>query len=100
MTSSISGSTAKAKASTIASNVEAMKNGTPVITFDSGGSPEILTKETGFVIKRGDYDELANAVLSLNKNSDREQKCINRSSCFSDSKMLKEYLSIYESFEK
>ena len=35
-------------------NIEALACGTPVITYDTGGSPEAVDKSTGFVVDKGD----------------------------------------------
>lgn len=37
-------------------NIEALSCGTPVITYDTGGSSESIDAETGFTIKPGDID--------------------------------------------
>ncbi len=43
-------------------NLESLACGTPIITFDTGGSVEAVGKDTGFVIKQGDLGELRQAV--------------------------------------
>lgn len=35
-------------------NLEAMACGTPVITYRTGGSPEVITQKNGYVIEKGD----------------------------------------------
>lgn len=81
-------------------NVESMLNGTPVITFNSGGSPEIITEKTGTVIERGDYEGLVNAIIFSKKTSEIENQCVKRALLFTDERMSKEYIKVYESFEK
>lgn len=46
-------------------NIEAMACGTPVITFDSGGSPESVTPLTGVVVPPGDIQGLVSAVIGI-----------------------------------
>lgn len=48
-------------------NLEAIACGTPVITYNTGGSPESVLKENGFVVEQG---ELASVVEIVNKLSE------------------------------
>lgn len=50
-------------------NIEALACGTPVITFDTGGSPEAIDKKTGIVIEQGNMEELRQAVDEIKRNS-------------------------------
>lgn len=43
-------------------NLEAVACGTPVVTYRTGGSPESITPQTGFVVDQGDVDGLADAL--------------------------------------
>ena len=43
-------------------NLEALACGTPVITFDTGGSPEAVDDQTGIVVEKGDLEGLIKAV--------------------------------------
>lgn len=80
-------------------NMEALACGTPVITYKTGGSPEIIDDNTGIVIKQGDLDGLVEAINSISeKDKDhykdacrhRAQKLFDKNMCF------KEYLNLYE----
>lgn len=57
-------------------NLEALACGTPVITFNTGGSPESLNDSCGIIVEKGNVNELINAILSLENNSN-----ITRESC-------------------
>lgn len=48
-------------------NLEALACGTPVITFNTGGSPESLTKECGIVVEKGNYKELLDAIYKVDE---------------------------------
>jgi glycosyltransferase involved in cell wall biosynthesis len=43
-------------------NMEALACGTPVITYRTGGSPESISEDTGFVVAQGDVEGLYRAV--------------------------------------
>src|SRR5699024_3984944 len=62
-------------------NIEALACGTPVITFNTGGSPEVVDKYTGIVIEQGNIEELYAEILKI-KNKGKKiytESCINRS---------------------
>ena len=46
-------------------NLEALACGTPIVTFNTGGSAEVVTSETGIVVDKGDMDGLLSAVRSI-----------------------------------
>ena len=48
-------------------NLEALACGTPVLTYRTGGSPEAVTEETGWVVEQGDVEGMATIVNSLEK---------------------------------
>lgn len=55
--------------------LEAMSCGTPVITTNVGGNPDaVINGETGFIINVGDYETLANKILTLLKDSELRRK--------------------------
>ena len=80
-------------------NMEALACGTPVITYKTGGSPEIIDDNTGVVVKQGNLDGLVEAIKSISEKSkdhykdvcwQRAQKLFDKDTCF------KEYLNLYE----
>ena len=48
-------------------NIEALACGTPIITYQTGGSPEIVKKCGGFVIKQGNVLEIVSKCRNLKK---------------------------------
>ena len=44
-------------------NIEALACSTPVITFDSGGSPECVAPDCGAVVPAGDIDAMEREIL-------------------------------------
>ncbi len=70
-------------------NLEAQACGTPVITYNTGGSPESLSDGCGAVIEKGDINGLFNCIVKNNlKTSNRV--------CFDKSLRCSEYIRIYE----
>jgi len=57
-------------------NMEALSSGTPVITYDSCGSPElVLEGQTGYIVKQADVLSLIKAIVAI------KDKKINRVTC-------------------
>jgi glycosyltransferase involved in cell wall biosynthesis len=54
--------------------IEAMAHGLPVITTDVGGSPDLLTPETGILIPPGDSASLADAMQRLAADPDLRRR--------------------------
>lgn len=77
-------------------NVEALACGTPVITFNSGGSPECINKTCGIVVEKDDLFNSINSIDELlNKRVDKEM-CINRAFLFKKNEKYQEYINLYE----
>lgn len=63
-------------------NLESIACGTPVVTFDVGGSGEtVLNNINGIVVDSGNLDAMVDAIIAV-----CEQKCIKREDCLSTSK--------------
>lgn len=77
-------------------NIEAIACGTPVITYDTGGSSEMIDETCGVSICRGNYAELLKSIIEL-KESHRLKKedCINRSKIYSQYDKFLEYVELY-----
>lgn len=86
-------------------NIESISFGTPVISYETGGSPEIYDSESGITIKKYDYVEFSRTINSLKDNYYFDyKKIIKRSKQFSKEIMISKYTdlynSIFESFSK
>ncbi len=46
-------------------NIEALACGTPVVTYNTGGSPEAIDENTGIVVEKGNIEELAGAIKNI-----------------------------------
>lgn len=94
-------------------NLEALACGTPVVTFETGGSPESLNPSCGKVVKRGNFDRLLSAVEEVlavveeqKMNPDRAgylysvKACRARAYTFQKEERYGEYLKLYEQMKK
>lgn len=78
-------------------NLEALACGTPVITFNTGGSPESITEKCGIVVEKGNMGQLKEAILSLDKKTEiTSLACRERAMEFDRSLRFKEYLKLYK----
>jgi glycosyltransferase involved in cell wall biosynthesis len=78
-------------------NIEALACGTPVLTFRTGGSPEIVDHETGCVVDRDDVDAMRDEIIRICTQKPFSQAaCLRRAAEFDKEKCFKEYLSLYE----
>ncbi|HON17718.1 MAG TPA: glycosyltransferase [Salinivirgaceae bacterium] len=80
-------------------NVEALACGTPVITYQTGGSPEAIDEKTGIVVPKGDINSLAKAVetvLSRGKEFYKDACRQRAETCFNPNIQINKYIEIYE----
>lgn len=82
-------------------NIEALACGTPVITFATGGSPEIIDKTCGMVVPCNDIDAMERAIYHACDNKPFSQEaCVERARCFKKQDKFQEYLDLYEKIMK
>ena len=80
-------------------NIEALACGTPVITYDTGGSPEAIDKGTGMVVEKEDVIGLYNAIqeLALHPQEQYAKVCRTRAEqLFNKEDRYLDYLKLYE----
>lgn len=78
-------------------NIEALACGTPVVTFDVGGSPEIIDFNCGKVAPKDDIHSIQNAILQICEDSKLyRQDCVMRSKKYNAEKRFQEYLFLYK----
>lgn len=78
-------------------NLEALACGTPVITFQTGGSPEALDETCGAVVACDDLDALESEIVRICEQKPfPEALCVARAREFEKGKRFKEYLDLYE----
>lgn len=78
-------------------NMEAIACGTPVVTFRTGGSPEILDDLTGSVVDCDDIDGLEREIVRICEEKPfSEGDCLKRAESFDKATRYREYLDIYD----
>ena len=81
-------------------NLEAIACGTPVITFDTGGSVEPIDLDTGVIVEKGNLGELLNELISISTH----KKIFNKyllveiaKKLYSKEDRFNDYISLYAS---
>lgn len=79
-------------------NLEALACGTPIVTYNTGGSIEAIDGNTGFIIDTGDVAGLASVIKVIRENGKMSylQACRNRAvTLFDKNHCYKEYIRLY-----
>jgi len=74
-------------------NMEAIACGTPVVTYNTGGSGEMLSDKCGIVVPVDDVNALAEAICKINLNS---EDCVAKALEFEKNKQYNIYLELYK----
>ena len=78
-------------------NLEALACSTPVVTFQTGGSPEALTTECGAIVPKGDLNQLQKKVLEIAAKSDSmREACREQAMQFQKDKQYRKYINLYQ----
>ena len=78
-------------------NIEALACGTPVITFDSGGSPECVDENCGVVVSKNKIDDLLEKIrLICFDNPYTKEACFEKSQQFDKNERFNDYVKLYE----
>lgn len=80
-------------------NIESLACGTPVITYNTGGSPEAVDQNTGIVLKKGDITGIIEAIYTVIQSTDRfsSRLCRERAELmFSATDRYQDYIKLYE----
>lgn len=81
-------------------NMEALACGTPVLTFHTGGSPEIIDDTCGSVVVCNDMDAFEREIRRIcTEHSFTEVACLKKAKSFSVKDRYEEYVELYEQIE-
>lgn len=82
-------------------NLESLACNTPVVTYDTGGSVEVINQNTGLICKKGDIEELYKCIKFIINNIDNYKHCDSYAkNNFDKNKKFMEYLNLYNSIFK
>lgn len=77
-------------------NLESLACGTPVVTFNTGGSPEAVDSGTGKVVEKNNLEAVCEAVSEL-CNSDLSENCILRAKeLYNANERYADYVKLYK----
>ena len=77
-------------------NMEALACGTPVLTFRTGGSPEIPDKTCGAVVEKNDVDAMEKEIIRICRDKPyAKEACLKRAEQFAMQAKFEEYLRLY-----
>ena len=78
-------------------NMESIACGTPVITFKTGGSPEMVDGTSGSVVECDDIDALEREIIRICEDKPySKENCIARAQEFAKAKRFQEYVDLYD----
>lgn len=78
-------------------NMEALACGTPVVTFNTGGSPEMLDETCGAAVAKDDNDAMYNEIIRIcEKKPYSLEACIKKAKGFDKNEKFGEYIRLYE----
>ncbi len=77
-------------------NIESLACGTPVVTFRTGGSPEILTEECGSAVDVNDVDAMEREIIHVCEDKPySKESCVVRSKFYDMNDRFEEYVELY-----
>lgn len=77
-------------------NLEALACGTPVVTFDTGGSPETIDKSSGVVVAKNDISAMESAIRAVCEEClFTESVCVKRATQFDAASQFQKYVELY-----
>jgi glycosyltransferase involved in cell wall biosynthesis len=84
-------------------SAEALSCGTPIITFKSTASPELVGDGCGYVIDRNSIEDILNAILKVRKDGKKyySNKCVSYAKAnFNKDERINDYLKLYQDLTK
>lgn len=78
-------------------NIVALACGTPVLTFNTNGSPEIIDNTCGVVVPYGDINMMESEIKRIvNEHLFVREACVERAKQYKRTDQYEEYITIYE----
>lgn len=78
-------------------NIEAIACGTPVVTFNTGGSPECIDNSSGCVVEKDDIAAMEREIIRICETKPYSaEACVERAKRFDKNARFREYIGLYE----
>ena len=78
-------------------NMEAVACGTPVVTFGTGGSAEMLDATCGISVPTGDIGSLKEEVIRIcEQKLFTVESCVKKAQEYNNDERLRQYIKLYE----
>jgi len=81
-------------------NLESLACGTPVITFNTGGSIETIDDMTGFIVEKGDLENTIKIIRKIKSEGKEKysESCIKRANkYYNKNDKFQQYIELYKS---
>ena len=77
-------------------NIEALACGTPVVTFNTGGSPEMLSDQCGKVVKCEDLESLKSEIMYICENAHfKNENCRKQAEQYDMNRCFEKYVELF-----
>lgn len=76
-------------------NLEALACGTPVITFDTGGSVESVDKSCGVIVEKGNLKVLLNTIRRMKECNIDSNNCTQHAKIYDKNDKYEDYIKMY-----
>ena len=76
-------------------NLEALACGTPVITYNTGGSIESVNEKCGMVVEQGNLEKLKSAIEGLRVHEKLTSDCVEESKKYNKTDRYRDYIELY-----
>lgn len=76
-------------------NLEALSCGTPVITYETGGSPESLDETCGWIVQKGDIKALEETIRKAADCPKHTEDCLKRAAYYKKQDRFMDYVHLY-----
>lgn len=78
-------------------NIEALACGTPVVTFDTGGSSEIIDSSCGISVEKNNIESLLNSIeIASDSTVYSVQNCTNRAKKYDKDSCFEDYILLFK----
>ena len=76
-------------------NIESLACGTPVLTFNTGGSPEVLDDKCGKIVP-DDIDDIVATIMNIKEiNPFSREYCVNKAKRYDQDLLFTKYAELY-----